>query len=194
MLSGFERDGMMRLSTPWTEALAKRFLGLDLYADHKYANTWTARAMWDSPLIDDALPLVILGQYYGRSPVMRNNPLIQFIKATEDTEHDMLNSNWHVDHLHQVSMMLLLSEVTEQTMHMEYAVGSHRGLKLEGYYDDKQIRSQFPILKLTGKPGTLYMFDTAGVHRANYLPNTSRKILHLNFTTGHDLSTDGGLM
>jgi hypothetical protein len=140
-----------------------------------------------APLFFDRDLNGVLRNYYGRQPYFRNQPLLQRIDTTEQTGTVMENGQYHVDHLHQVSIMFLVSPVTENSLHMRYAMGSNQRLRLEGYYDEHEVEARYPIMKLTGAPGTLYMFDTAGVHRAMYLPGTSRKILHLNFTTGHNL-------
>jgi hypothetical protein len=140
-----------------------------------------------TPLFFDRDLNGVLRNYYGRQPYFRNQPLLQRIDATDQTAATMTNGQYHVDHLHQVSIMFLVSRVTDDSLHMRYAMGSNQKLRLEGYYDEHDVEQRYPIMKLTGAPGTLYMFDTAGVHRAMYIPGTSRKILHLNFTTGHDL-------
>jgi len=140
-----------------------------------------------APLFFDRDLNGVLRNYYGRQPYFRNQPLLQRIDTTEQNSQRIKNGQYHVDHLHQVSIMLLVSHVTEESLHMRYAIGSNRRLRLEGSYDEHDVEQRYPIMKLTGAPGTLYMFDTAGVHRAMYISDTSRKILHLNFTTGHDL-------
>jgi hypothetical protein len=140
-----------------------------------------------APLFFDRDLNGVLRNYYGRQPYLRNQPLLQRIDATDQTGPTMANGQYHVDHLHQVSIMFLVSPVTENSLHMRYAMGSNQRLRLEGYYDEHEVEERFQIMKLTGPPGTLYRFDTAGVHRAMYIPGTSRKILHLNFTTGHNL-------
>lgn len=175
--------GIMRINDAVSHAVILEICSKILQRDPKYPDTWTAQY----PAFIDPYGQAEASLYYGREAKRRNKPLIQQIYTSEQlAQHP--NGRYHVDHLHQVSMMLLLSTVTEQTTHMQYAIGSHKGLKLEGYYDENQVHSRYSILDLIGEPGTVYIFDTAGIHRAKYIVGTRRKILHLNFTTGHDLA------
>ena len=131
-----------------------------------------------------------LYHYYGRQPYFRNQPLIQKIALREGDA--ISNGQFHVDHLRQVSVMLLVNDITENDTHMEYCVGSNqRNLLMEGIEMDgercKTLYPKYPVFKCTGKKGTAFLFDTSGIHRANYQRNSTRKILHLNFTTGHNI-------
>jgi hypothetical protein len=130
----------------------------------------------------------LLYNYYGRQPYYRNLPMLQKV-SYETTQAPFSNGQFHVDHPGQVSLMLLVSTVTERDTHMEYAAGSHRHYRLEGPHPDAVARCGYRLVPLTGEKGTLFVFDASGVHRACYLPGVSRKILHLNVTTGHHIQT-----
>lgn len=135
----------------------------------------------------------ILYKYYGRQPYYRNQPLIQKVATNSGINPEappLTNGNFHVDHLRQVSFMLLVSDVTERDTHMQYCIGSHkRNLLREGIemsFDECKAKlNDYSIVKCTGKKGTLFVFDTSGIHRGTYMPDSVRKILHLNITTGH---------
>lgn len=133
----------------------------------------------------------VLFKYYGRQPYHRNQPLLQKV-ALRPGQVALGNGNFHVDHLYQISFMLLVSDVGDTDTHMEYCVGSNRrnmlaeGIEIPG--DKCKTRAVgYPIFKCTGKRGTLFVFDTSGFHRANYLSNSTRKMFHMNITTGHNL-------
>lgn len=135
----------------------------------------------------------VLFKYYGRQPYHRNQPLIQKV-SLRPGQVALGNGNFHVDHLYQISYMLLVSDVGENDTHMEYCVGSNRRNMLAEGIEIPRDKCEakavgYPIFKCTGKKGTLFVFDTSGFHRANYLSNSTRKMLHLNITTGHNLGT-----
>jgi len=108
------------------------------------------------------------------------------------------NGLFHVDHLHQMSFMLLTTDVTLEHTHMEYLMGSNkRPLLKDGISiptnEVKKIVPRYPnVFKCIGKKGTLFIFDTTGIHRAEYVESGIRRILHLNFTTGQNLDKDLG--
>jgi hypothetical protein len=143
-----------------------------------------------APLFFDPDLMGALYNYYRRQPYFRNQPLVQ--KISYDGRADAnTNGRWHIDSYRQVSIMLLVSDVALDDTHMQYALGSHRRLKLDPFYTDDALRAAgYPIYDLVGKSGTLFMFDTQGIHRAKYVPNTTRKILHMNFTPGHNMAAD----
>jgi hypothetical protein len=133
----------------------------------------------------------VLTAYYGRQPYYRNQPLLQKV-ALRPGQKALGNGHFHVDHLFQISFMLLVTDVTEKDTHMEYCVGANRRNMLkEGieipYQQCEIMAKDYPIVRCTGKKGTLFVFDTSGFHRANYLADSTRKMLHLNITTGHNL-------
>ena len=80
----------------------------------------------------------ILYNYYRRQPYYRNQPLLQKI-SYDGRVPPLSNSNWHVDYVHQVSIMLLVSDVTERDTHMQYALGSHRQTRLVGIYPEEAV-------------------------------------------------------
>ena len=127
-------------------------------------------------------------KYYGRQPYYRNSPLIY--KIQWDGKSELLYSgNFHVDRLHQLSIMLLLNDLTERDTHMEYALRSHKKrLRLDHFSDDeKSVQSKYEVAHLTGPKGTLYLFDSGGIHRAHVIPNSARVVLHLNVNPGHHI-------
>jgi len=134
----------------------------------------------------------ILQRYYKRQPYYRNYPVIN--KIAFDSQHRMdITGKFHRDGgWRQVSCMLLVTDVSLSDTHMEYAVGSHRSSMIKSLdrfsYDDKVIEDHFKLVPLIGPRGTLFVFDAGnGFHRACFKSGSVRKILHLNFTTGHSI-------
>jgi hypothetical protein len=128
--------------------------------------------------------------YYGRQPHYRNQPLLQKIEYTADKVL-ATNGRFHTDHLRQISMMLLVRDVSENDTHMEYLLGSnrrdlHRAVYLS-FEECEALAQGYTSTQCIGPKGTLFLFDASGVHRANYQAGSIRQILHLNITSGHNL-------
>jgi hypothetical protein len=133
----------------------------------------------------------IIYSYLGRHFFLRNNPTVNQIVAKKD--------NWgtsiiHNDRFHQISLMLLLENITEADTHMEYLAKTHKLNifdDLHPYPNSSQIKEKIKKtdkrIKLIGKKGTVFLFDSIGLHRTVLKKNTSRTIFHLNFTAGHNL-------
>lgn len=136
--------------------------------------------------------LGMLQRYYKRQPYYRNYPVIN--KIAFDSQHRVdITGKFHRDGgWRQLSCMLLVTDVSLSDTHMEYAVGSHRSSMIKSLdrfsYDDKVIEDHFKLVPLIGPRGTLFVFDAGnGFHRACFKAGSVRKILHLNFTTGHSI-------
>ena len=96
--------------------------------------------------------------------------------------------------------MLLLNDTTVESTHMEYLRKTHtRKLGFWNLYlRDPDVPSSYlnfiegsseaaRPFKLVGSKGDAFLFDTMGLHRANYILKSKRLIFHLNFTNGHNL-------
>ena len=133
----------------------------------------------------------IIYPYLGRHFFLRNNPTVNQIIAKKD--------NWgtsiiHNDRFHQISLMLLLEDITEADTHMEYLAKTHKLNifdDLHPYPNSSQVKEKIKNtdkrIKLIGEKGTAFLFDSIGLHRTVLKKNTSRTIFHLNFTAGHNL-------
>ena len=136
--------------------------------------------------------IFILNSIFNKKVYLRNDPLLQMIK-TKDYSFPT-NGQFHTDRFMQFSLMLLIDDLDEDSTHMEYMEASHKrdlfDLIIHKNFDqcDKFIKkNKFLIKKLIGKKGDAFLFDTTGIHRAKYMPNTMRSVFHLNFTNGHNL-------
>lgn len=148
------------------------------------------------PLLRDPAIAAVLYNYYHRQPYYRNQPNLQY--AQNDDGHDVDKGNgWHSDRYRQLTAMLLISDVTEQSTHMEYVTGSHKrsflfmreGIQMSLEECKRRAEAERDYFMLTGKKGTLFLFDATGIHRRNLIAGTSRKALFWTVTTGHHMHT-----
>jgi hypothetical protein len=143
------------------------------------------RILFDGDLVS------LMYNYYRRTPYYRNNPVLVSVRAKEAAGQPA--GEFHTDGaLRQVSYMLLLNDIGENDTHMEYLVGSHNvKFPTHRYREnlvDPGVIASFPVRKLVGKAGDLFIFDAGnGFHRANVVPGTVRTILHFNVNTGYEL-------
>ena len=97
----------------------------------------------------------LLKSYLGTEYFLRENPAIQEVTAKKE---DIFAYRFHTDRLHQISLMLFLTDVTKETTHMEYLVGSHKRKPLEKIHitEDECDKKQdnFKRCYLTGKRET----------------------------------------
>ena len=90
-------------------------------------------------------------------------------------------------------------DIDLNSTHMEYLKTSHKRKfgfwdmnlvdKLKDLESKQKNNSYHPNNKfhLTGKKGDVFLFNSLGMHRANFINNSYRSVLHLNFTNGHNL-------
>lgn len=132
--------------------------------------------------------------YFRRQPYYRNQPVVDMVTLDPKADPPEDVSPIHVDHLRQMSGMLLLRDLSEKSTHMEYYMGSHkRPLLRKGMYMTRaqckdHARAHPETLRhLTGPAGTLYFFDATAIHRRALVPGSTRKMFHWNMTPGHHL-------
>jgi hypothetical protein len=128
----------------------------------------------------------VVCNYYGRQAYYRDNPTVHKERTARGSK-PLISGVFHSDSYRQISFVLLLGDLTEADTHMEYAVGSHR--HRQPSYDRAQIDQdavsrEFKLAHVVGRKGTLYIFDTEGLHRGAYHRDASREIVHVNVTPG----------
>ncbi len=140
-------------------------------------------------ILNDSI-MNILYKIYNKKVYLRNDPLLQVL----NTKEKLTNGNFHTDRFMQFSLMLLLEDLSENETHMEYCERSHNRSKFDFIihknFEECQNhvkKNNFKIRKLIGKKGDAFLFNTIGIHRANYINGSKRSIFHLNFTNGHNL-------
>lgn len=140
----------------------------------------------------------ILNAFYGSEPYLREEPQIVIHTPKEDWINQG-NGLFHVDRFNQISLMLLLHDTDLNSTHMEYLKTSHK--RKFGFWDmekreklkdleyKQKNNSYLPNNKfhLTGKKGDVFLFNSMGIHRANFINNSDRSVLFVNFTNGHNL-------
>jgi len=145
-----------------------------------------------SLLLDEELNALFYN-YYHRQPYYIG-PLDIYINRSNKKIKTFVD--WHVDHLHDLHIGLLLEDLTEEETHLEYVTGTHRrNMWKQGINpDDKNggpivqsivEENRENIIKVFGKKGTLYMGDISGVHRKLEGIKGSRKVMFFGVNTGH---------
>lgn len=145
------------------------------------------RKLWDLFLNKDLCAL--LYNYYGRQFYYRNFPIITVTEYEEGTAKDP-TAMFHLDSgLRQISFIYLLNDVDESTTHMQYVAGTHKTkhhpeMDRTKFSEEELLKGE--IIPLTGKKGTLFVFDAGnGFHRKFCVPGSVRKMMHINLTTGY---------
>lgn len=138
----------------------------------------------------------LLYNYYQRQPYLRNYPWIVMHENDESNikwkDNPVFQGKFHLDQgMHQISYILLINDLTHHDTRLQFAEKSH----LDDHYnldrnsfEDSEIEKKYNIVDCIGPKGRLYIFDAGnGYHRAKYENRSIRKILHLNWTTGHSI-------
>lgn len=126
--------------------------------------------------------------YYGRQCFFREAPTIHFDSMRDYQASPPPSDILHSDGYRQVSLMLLLADLDENHIHMEYCLKSH--LRQPPTYrreriDQGKARESWDVLSVLGKAGDLFIFDTEGLHRGCYEPGfKGRQVFHQNFHPG----------
>ena len=134
----------------------------------------------------------IVTAYYGREAFFRESPTLNVLVKSDPGLMQKPSRVFHADGFRQVSVMILLNDLSDDSIHMEYCLGSHS--EQQASYDRRRlvqenIRKNYDTMKLVGPRGTVYIFDTEGFHRGNYVldigsPSDFRYMLHANFHPG----------
>lgn len=143
-------------------------------------------------IVKDTLLIEFISNYYGSQAYLRENPTIQVLNKSDPALKKKPSKIFHADGYRQISFMLLLNDLSEEDIHMEYCIGTHK--KQQKTYDRRllnqaAIEKSFSIFKLIGKKGTMFLFDTEGFHRGNYnldlgSSKSFRVLVHANFHPG----------
>lgn len=121
-------------------------------------------------------------------------PYLSFIKIRKSVVNELPrydSQEWHIDGNGKsiIKVFLLISDVDHYSGPTEYLVNSHlNGLNTdtEKRWTSQELNELFPnfnILKLDGKPGTVYIADTLGFHRAGVPEKKDRVIAIFNYVT-----------
>jgi hypothetical protein len=143
-------------------------------------------------LVSSGLIVDLIGSYFGRQPYLRNFPMLLNTEFQKKEETDV-QEHFHLDGgTRQVSCIFLIEDLDEEMTCTEFASRSHREFLPISHYldrwkiDNAEIESKYEIVRLCGKAGDMIVFDAGnGYHRGRFVPKTSRKMIHLNYTQGN---------
>ena len=130
---------------------------------------------------------LVAKSYYQGSCFYRNNPTIHASNAEIESKYPTPSTVFHCDGYHQLSVMILLNDIDKDSFHMEYILESHAGyveILDRSMILQSKVNNSPKKVKLTGKAGTVYMFDTDGLHRG-LIAEKTRLMLHINLHAGN---------
>ncbi|MFM7022031.1 MAG: hypothetical protein ACKOXB_03570 [Flavobacteriales bacterium] len=136
--------------------------------------------------------LAMLSKHYKRQAYYRNLPTTLTNSYDQSKHKKDMQALFHLDGgLDQISFMFLVNDLTDNDTHLQFSLGSNREKHktADRYkFNQEEIEKNYPLIKCTGKAGTLFIFQAGlGFHRGFQVSGSTRKILHANFTSGHDL-------
>ena len=134
--------------------------------------------------------LGICYNYLRRQPYFRHDAELQ--ESCFTGKNKTLNSLFHTDRMHNLSVMMLCNDIDVDTTHLEYAAGSNnRSLLLGGIGvpEEKceEAAKKHKMVNGVGKKGTALIFDASGYHRVVLKKHTLRQVMFLNINSGHHM-------
>lgn len=132
----------------------------------------------------------LIHNYYQKEFWLRNAPVLIIDKESErKINHDQ--NLFHLDHCErQLSIMILLNDLTVENSHTQYISGSNK--KSWIFINDNRncpkfkervqnIKNNSNLINIVGRSGDVILFDAGnGLHKAVY--GKDRAIIHLNFS------------
>jgi hypothetical protein len=174
LLPGYiQPDPLAELTIAFEEAICKSPIGRyspdSLHAEEIFLEN--ARFL---EIALDSYLLEIIGQYFGRRFGLARSAATRLL-PTPPIRHS--SYRWHHDARgRQLHIMVLLNEVSSGGQHMTYLKGSHnryysyrRGV-INTCFDSDISKIQLgrnSITEVTGRPGTVAIFDSNGLHSGN---------------------------
>ena len=130
----------------------------------------------------------IIDEYYLGSSYLREAPTVNYSDSSTQISEPVPSNIFHSDGYRQVSVMILLNDIDLNSVHMQYALCSHiqqQPTYMREFIKQDLVASLYSLYDLVGAAGSVFIFDTEGLHRGCY-PNrgTARLMLHLNFNPG----------
>jgi hypothetical protein len=123
--------------------------------------------------------------YYGRQAYYREHPLLLGMSAGA-AGVDRSSSRVHCDGYRQITLHLLVNDVSAEDTHLIYYTGTHKQPKLDytRVPENSNLVAKVPTKLGTGRAGTLTVFDSgSGYHAGEYKPG-QRILLSTVVTTG----------
>lgn len=114
------------------------------------------------------------GNPYSHKPFSLDN-FMHVLKTGKRRQKQAHVHMFHTDYPSQFSYMLLVSDVTDEHPHMEFAIGGICEPSTHAVTDDIAREQSRTIMKCTGRRGTLFLFDNGNyLHRAVYREGRQR--------------------
>lgn len=98
--------------------------------------------------------------------------------------------DWHIDHSNLITMHVILKDITENDICMEFLPKSKRFFNQTYLYSDEEIKKIAIPKKCIGKKGTVYIHYGNTIHRMRTKNNSSRFQLHFEFTSKTNVLLD----
>jgi hypothetical protein len=145
----------------------------------------------DDPLVriirDNKLLKNLGNKYYAGNFFIRENPTLHINTYKDYLGNPPPSDIYHADGFRQLSLMLLLHDLTVDDIYMKYALGSH--INMQPTYDrsllkQELVEKKFQILNVIGEIGDMFLFDTEGLHKGFYNKFGKRAMIHWNFHCG----------
>jgi len=180
---------------------------IDTGAREDISGTTNIRASYKDPGLAPMLfnPDVcgVLYNYYKRQPYYREQPWAVYNGRKDDMPLEEfykteVAAKYHTDFYRQITMMLIVNDLTIKDTHLQFAVGSHRGERHPWNrfaYKEEDVEKRYKIFDCVGPKGSLIIMDAgAGLHRGFHVKGTVRKTLQAVVTTGHYFTEREGKM
>jgi hypothetical protein len=141
-------------------------------------------------LSTDPLILGIVARYLRRPFYLQQSVASRYMPMEP---RDFGSFQWHHDAWgRKVNVMFLFTDVAEQDQYMTYVEASHlhyhnRDRCWNSRFGDKEVRTLFPDarhVRCTGDAGTVFIFDSNGMHRGNRSTARYRDTLITSFNAG----------
>lgn len=142
--------------------------------------------------------LTLIHSYYGTQPYLRRMPFIK--QNSMQKHHDAdISSVYHIDQSkHFVSVMLLLSDLTENDSHMRFLAGTHQieqpDFRLQPNDPknkdlEEELLSKYDVVPLVGPKGTMFIYDNGnGIHKGHMSIGTTRNVMQATFSRGDHIT------
>ncbi len=137
--------------------------------------------------------LSALGQIFGYQPFVQDLPVITVVNtlsAPSSPPEEEIVTEWHSDNVNTLKMLVFLNDVTESSVRMLIAKGSHRPWRVplslsDSLYSDAYVRSKYPVVNCVGPKGTVILFDANALHKQYREPKSFRAMLAVKYSTGN---------